>query len=127
MPETPSGTPRASVVDRVVLPIQEFINTEVASGAVLLIAAVIAIVLANSPWDDNYADLFDTRITIDASLFRIDEDLRHWINDAFMTFFFFVVGLEIKRELFRGELRGIQRAALPGISAMGGMRVPALI
>jgi len=127
MPETPSGAPRSTVVDRVVLPIQEFINTEVASGAVLLLAAVIAIVLANSPWDDNYADLFDTRITIDAGLFRIDEDLRHWINDALMTSFFFVVGLEIKRELFRGELRGLQRSAFPGISAMGGMLVPALI
>ena len=85
MPEPPSGAPRSTVVDRVVQPIQEFINTEVASGAVLLFAAVITILLANSPWDENYADLFDTRITIDGGLFRIDEDLRHWINDALMT------------------------------------------
>lgn len=127
MSESSSGAPRSSVVGRVVLPIQEFINTEVASGAVLLLAAAIAIALANSPWDDNYADLWETRVTIDAGLFRIDEDLRHWINDALMTLFFFVVGIEIKRELFRGELRGIKRAALPVISAVGGMLVPALI
>jgi Na+:H+ antiporter, NhaA family len=127
MPELSSGAPRSTVVDRVVLPIQEFINTEVASGAVLLLAAAIAIAFANSPWDDNYADLWETRVTIDAGVFRIEEDLRHWINDALMTFFFFVVGLEIKRELFRGELRGLKRAALPGISAIGGMLVPALI
>jgi NhaA family Na+:H+ antiporter len=118
---------RRSAVRRVVQPIQEFINTEVFSGAVLLTAAVVAIVWANSPFKDQYADLFGTRITIDAALFRIDEDLRHWINDALMAFFFFVVGLEIKREFLRGELRGLQSAALPAIAAFGGMAGPALI
>jgi NhaA family Na+:H+ antiporter len=122
-----STNQRRSAVRRVVQPIQEFINTEVFSGAVLLAAAVAAIVWANSPFKDQYADLFGTRITIDAALFRIDEDLRHWINDALMAIFFFVVGLEIKREFLRGELQGVQSAALPTIAAFGGMIVPALI
>lgn len=126
-PPTRSTNRRRSAVRRVVQPIQEFINTEVFSGAVLLAAAVVAIVWANSPFKDQYADLFGTHITIDAALFRIDEDLRHWINDALMAFFFFVVGLEIKRELLRGELQGVQSAALPAIAAFGGMIVPALI
>lgn len=124
-----TGAPsvRVRVVRRVVLPLQEFIRTEVFSGSVLLLAAVVALVWANSPLDDAYFDLFNERIVIDTPLFTINENLRHWINDVLMTFFFFVVGLEIKRELFRGELQGLQRAALPGIAALGGMVAPALI
>jgi len=119
---------RSYVARRVSLPIQSFISTEVFSGAVLLLAAVVAITWANSPWDESYSDLIHE--TFELKFFgvvHIEEDLQHWVNDGLMTLFFFVVGLEIKRELFRGELRGVDKAALPGLAAVGGMLAPALI
>lgn len=118
---------RGTVVRRVAQPIRTFVETEVSGGIVLLIAAAVALVWANSPWDVAYNDIFEQHLSIDGGVFHIDEDVRHWINDALMTLFFFVVGLEIKRELQRGELAGIDRAALPGIAALGGMIAPALI
>lgn len=122
-----AGSSARSRLGRVVVPIQEFIQTEVFSGAVLLLAAIAAIAWANSPFDDAYFDLFSERMVVDTPLFTIDENIQHWVNDVLMTFFFFVVGLEIKRELFRGELQGVRRAALPSIAALGGMVAPALI
>jgi NhaA family Na+:H+ antiporter len=118
---------RQSAAARAIQPLREFISTEVSGGAILLAATVTAIVWANSPFSEQYADVFGTRLTIDGGLFRIDEDLRHWINDALMALFFFVVGLEIKREVFRGELQGSHRALLPAIAALGGIVMPALI
>jgi NhaA family Na+:H+ antiporter len=112
---------------RVVAPIQEFISTEVFSGSILLVAALIALAWANSPWDDEYFELLNEHIVVDAGIFRIDESVQHWVNDCLMTLFFFVVGLEIKRELFRGELQGVQKAALPVLAAVGGMVAPAAI
>ena len=116
-----------SPLRRVVTPLQEFISTEVFSAVILLAAAVAALVWANSQWDDEYFDLLNEHIVVDAGIFRIDETVQHWINDCLMTLFFFVVGLEIKRELFRGELRGFQKAAFPAVAALGGMVAPALI
>ncbi|MEX1194191.1 MAG: Na+/H+ antiporter NhaA [Dehalococcoidia bacterium] len=118
---------RSYVSQRVVRPLQGFIHTEVLSGGVLLLAAIAALVWANSPWDEEYFDLFATVLSIDAGIVRIDEDLRHWINDGLMALFFFVVGLEIKRELWRGELAGFNRAVLPVVAAAGGMAVPAIL
>jgi NhaA family Na+:H+ antiporter len=115
------------IARHVLLPAQAFVRTEAASGVILLAAAVAAIVWANSPWDTAYADLWDTTITVDVGLFSISDDLRHWINEGLMTFFFFVVGLEIKRELVHGELGDLRRAAAPAVAALGGMAVPALI
>ena len=91
----------------------EFLRTETGGGVVLLTAALIALVWANSPWQGGYHD--------------VQEELHDWINDGFMTVFFFVVGLEIKRELVCGELREWRAAALPAIAALGGMVVPALV
>ncbi len=115
------------MVRAVVLPIQTFIHTEVSSGIVLLVAAVIALVWANSPMDSAYHDLFTTNLSIDISSFSIDLTLHGWINEGLMTFFFFVVGLEVKRELIRGELAEREKAILPIVAALGGMVVPALI
>jgi NhaA family Na+:H+ antiporter len=111
----------------VLLPAQAFIHTQALGGIVLMAAAVAAIVWANSPWDDSYVNLWETTVSIDVNIFSIDEDLRHWINDGLMVVFFFVVALEIKRELVLGELSEPRRAALPVTAALGGMIVPAAI
>jgi NhaA family Na+:H+ antiporter len=108
-------------------PLGDFLHTEAAGGVALLVAAVVALVWANSPWQDGYDQLWSTRIAIEVGGHGIDLDLRDWINDGLMAIFFFVVGLEIKRELVDGELRDPRRAALPAIAAVGGMVAPALI
>lgn len=118
---------RPSLAPRLLLPVQEFIRTEAGSGAVLLAATAVALIWANSPWNDSYFEFWDTIITIDLGIFDVSEDLQHWVNDALMVVFFFVVGLEIKREALHGELAGARRAALPIAAAAGGMIVPALI
>jgi Na+:H+ antiporter, NhaA family len=106
---------------------QAFVQVEASSGIVLLVAAIVALVWANSPWDQRYFDLVHTHLSIDLSLISIEEDFQHWVNDALMTVFFFLVGLEIKRELVHGELSDARRALLPAAAALGGMIGPALI
>lgn len=93
---------------------------------VLLIAAVTALVWANSPWSDSYRALWSTDLTVRLGRYALVEDLRHWVNSALMAVFFFVVGLEIKRELVHGDLRDPRVAAMPAIAAAGGMAVPAV-
>src|SRR5205814_4594583 len=93
----------------------------------LLVAAAAALVWANSPWKAYYKDLWATRLSIGLGDHVLALDLRHWVNEGLMTVFFFVVGLEIKRELVEGELRQPRQAALPAIAAVGGMVVPAVI
>jgi NhaA family Na+:H+ antiporter len=97
------------------------------SGLVLLAATVLALAWANSPWQSSYFALLGTRLSVDLGLFALSKDLQHWINDGLMTVFFFVVGLEIKREIVHGELGSARRAALPIAAALGGMVFPALI
>ncbi len=108
-------------------PVRRFLQTEASSGIILLIATFGALLWANSPLSESYESLWTMEIALRVGVFEISEDLRHWINDGLMTLFFFVVGLEIKRELVAGELRGWRRAALPATAALGGMAVPALI
>lgn len=112
---------------QLVEPVRLFLRTEAGGGILLLLAAVVAIAWANSPWDQHYFDLLDKRIALSTPWFDIDEDLHHWVNDGLMAIFFFVVGLEIKREVVRGELASPSRAALPAVAALGGLIVPALI
>ncbi len=107
--------------------LREFFGTEVAGGLALLAAAVVALVWVNSPLGDSYEGLWHTELSLRIGGFGIREDLRHWVNDALMAIFFFVVGLEIKRELVTGELRTWRRAAMPAIAALGGMAVPAAV
>ncbi len=92
-----------------------------------MVAAVVAMAWANSPWSESYFDFWHTEIAFEVGAFTISHDLGHWINDGVMVVFFFVVGLEIKRELIVGELSSLRQAALPMIAAVGGMVVPALI
>jgi Na+:H+ antiporter, NhaA family len=118
---------RVFAPQRVAQAAQEFMSTAASGGIVLLLAALAAMVWINSPWGESYTDFWHTSISIDLSILRIEEDLRHWVNEALMTLFFFVVGLEVKREIVHGELSDRKRASLPVIAAAGGMIVPALI
>ena len=106
-------------------PLADFLREEAAGGLVLLGATVVALVWANTPARDAYEDLWHTDLTLGAGSLAIREDLRHWVNDALMALFFFVVGLEIKRELVAGELRDRRAAALPAMAAIGGVLLPA--
>ncbi|CUS39660.1 Na+/H+ antiporter NhaA [Candidatus Nitrospira nitrificans] len=118
---------RSPVSRTVLLPAQYVIHNEVVSGVTLLIAALAALTWANSPWHASYQAFQETMITVSVGRFSLSEDLRHWINDGLMVSFFFVVGLEIKREFVRGELSDARNAALPIAAALGGMVVPVLI
>ncbi len=108
-------------------PLVRFSQVEAASGLVLLVAAVLALIWANSPWANTYFDLLDQHLSVEFMGFHLDESVLHLINDGLMTIFFFVVGLEIKRELVMGDLRDPKAAALPVMAALGGRAVPALI
>ena len=118
---------RRFVYERVIEAAQAFVRVEASSGAVLLAAAVAAMAWANSPWREEYFELWGTHVLVDARVFLLDLDLRDWINDGLMTLFFFLMGLEIKRELVHGELSSPRRALLPAAAALGGMVAPAAI
>jgi NhaA family Na+:H+ antiporter len=107
--------------------LRTFFSTESSGAIVLLAAALIALVWANSAWRESYEALWSAELSVSAGRFAITQDLHHWINDGLMVVFFFVVGLEIKRELIVGELNTPRRALLPAFGAIGGMVVPALI
>ena len=112
---------------RLVRPIQRFIRTEAAGGIVLLVGAIAALIWVNSPWSQSYHDLFEHHLAFDLGFFSVDEPLHFWINDAAMVIFFFVVGMEIKREVVVGELASVRRMVVPAAAAAGGMIVPVLI
>jgi Na+:H+ antiporter, NhaA family len=112
---------------RFISPLRDFVRTEASGGVVLVVAALAALVWANSPLQDSYRELWSTVFTIGFPEHHISLTLQGWVNDGLMAVFFFVVGLEIKRELVEGELREPRKAALPAIAALGGMVVPALL
>ena len=114
-------------ITQLMRPVQRFMHEEASSGIVLFVAAVVALIWANSPWYHVYDELLKTPITIGFDHWAIDETLHHWVDDGLMAVFFFVVGLEIKRAVIVGELSSVRRAALPIFAALGGMIVPALI
>ena len=115
------------VARRLAVPVREFLDTEVTGGLVLLAATVLALLWANSSWASVYEALWGTELAFEVGRWTLALDLRHWVNDALMALFFFVVGLEIKRELAVGELRSARNAALPALAALGGMMLPALL
>jgi Na+/H+ antiporter NhaA len=108
-------------------PVRDFLSTETGSAVVLLAAAVAALAWANSPWPDSYESLWRTKLSITLGGGGVSADLRQWVNEGLMTFFFLVVGLEAKRELDVGELRERSRLAIPVLAAAGGMAVPVAI
>jgi NhaA family Na+:H+ antiporter len=123
----PPGTwlPARRAARRLLGPIEHFLAIEAAGGVVLLVAALVALVWANSPLRDSYAALWHMPLAVTFGSFHFERDLHFWINDGLMTIFFFVVGLEIRREMHGGELSTLPRAALPLMAALGGMVVPA--
>jgi NhaA family Na+:H+ antiporter len=106
---------------------QQFVRTEAAGGLVLLVAAVLALVVANSPLGPTYDRLWNTVLVVGPQDHALSLSARAWVNDALMALFFLLVGLEIKRELLVGELASVRQAALPIAAALGGVIVPALI
>ena len=108
-------------------PVARFLHVEAAGGIVLAVATTVALAWANSPWQDSYHTLWHTELSIGIGNRVLTEDLEHWVNDGLMVLFFFVVGLEIKREWVTGELRDRRAAVLPAMAALGGMVVPAAI
>ena len=114
-------------VERIVRPFQDFAHKQSTGGILLIMATVVALVWANSPWAESYAALWHTKLTVGVGDFSISKDLTHWINDGLMAVFFLVVGLEIKREILVGELSSIRNATLPVAAAVGGADVPATI
>ncbi len=115
-------------IDKVVTPIQKFIQQEKSGGLVLGISVIIALILANSPLHTQYHHFFEQKLgfLFNGSTY-LEYSIHHWINDGLMAVFFFVVGLELKREIVAGELSNPRKALLPIAAAIGGMLVPALI
>jgi NhaA family Na+:H+ antiporter len=116
-----------AVPSRFVRPALKFTHIEASGGVVLLLAAVAALIWANAPFGESYTTFWETHVTVELGSFHFDESLKLIVNDALMAIFFFVVGLEVKRELVVGELNTRRKAMLPAIAALGGMIVPALI
>lgn len=112
---------------RVARPLRGFLRIEAAGSILLLLAAAVALIWANSWWAESYDTFWHTDITIGVGDAALTHSLQHWVNDALMVIFFFVVGLEIKYELVKGDLRDPRAAALPVIAALGGMAIPALV
>jgi NhaA family Na+:H+ antiporter len=116
----------ARTVDKAMSPFEDFVHKETSSGILLIICAVLAIAIANSPLFPLYDKILHTKITVGGGPFVLSLSLHHWINDGLMVIFFFVVGLEVKREMLIGELANFKKAVLPISAAIGGMVVPAL-
>jgi NhaA family Na+:H+ antiporter len=130
-PQIPSAQPTFLQSDhalaRAVQPFVRFSHVEAAGGILLVIATIVALVWANSPWQQSYEMVWHTTVRFEFGSYVFDRDLAHVVNDLLMAVFFFVVGMEIKRELVTGELRDRRAVALPAMAALGGMIVPALI
>ncbi|RNL78170.1 Na+/H+ antiporter NhaA [Sinomicrobium pectinilyticum] len=116
-----------NLLDRTLSPVHKFIHFEHSGGIVLFIAVIIALILANSPFQHAYGEFWETPLDIEFGSRHLDYTLHEWVNDGLMAMFFFIVGLELKREMIAGELASFRKALLPFMAALGGMLVPAAI
>ncbi len=114
-------------IEIIMAPFLRFARLQASGGILLLVATGVALVWANSPWESTYHSLLHTPVSVGFGKYTMTQDLHHFINDGLMCIFFFLVGLEIKREFLTGELSSAKRAALPLAAALGGVVVPALI
>ena len=121
------ATGRTAWARNLAAPVRDFLNNETGGAAVLLCAAVAALVWANSPWSSSYESVWTANLSIRLGDAGISQDLRHWVNEGLMTFFFLVLGLEAKRELDMGQLQERRRITIPLGAAVGGMALPVLI
>ena len=112
---------------RISTPFEHFIHAQTTTGIILMCMTIVALILANTPLTHAYADFFHTKVELSIGSWEMSHTLHHWINDGLMAIFFFIIGLEIKREILVGELSSIKVAILPILSAIGGMALPALI
>lgn len=119
--------PWEKAFDRLLTPLEEFIHRQTTSGVLLMFCAIAALYLANSQWNEAYHHILQTPFTIGFPQFQLSKSLHHWINDGLMALFFFVIGLELKREILVGELADLKQAMFPIIAAVGGMVLPVLI
>lgn len=118
---------RIDPIDKMlIIPITRFISNSTTSGIILFVSAVLALVLANSPLQETYHHFWENTFTIGFSDFVVSKSLHHWINDGLMSIFFFVIGLELKREIMAGELSKPKDAILPIFAGLGGMVIPSL-
>ncbi len=124
---TPKPPSKHLPIDRILAPFRTFIRRDASPGILLIICTVIALAWANSPWAHSYETFWHTPLGISIGEHNLSFSLQHWINDGLMAMFFFVVGLEIKREVLAGELASFRQAFLPIVAAIGGMIVPALL
>ncbi len=118
---------RPRLADRLARPLRNFLAIETASSVLLLAATLVALAVANSPWREGWEHFWHQELALRVGSFELALGLSHWVNDALMAIFFFVVGLEIKREMTIGELASRERAMLPVFGALGGMVAPAAI
>ena len=119
--------PWEAAFNRVLTPLDEFIHRQTTSGVLLMLCAIVALIIANSPWNDSYHHFLELPFTIGVPGFALSKSVHHWINDGLMALFFFVIGLELKREILVGELADPSKAILPIVAAIGGMVMPALV
>ena len=120
-------SPPPPFIERILQPFEKFAHTASSGGIVLLLCTAIALAWANSPWGASYHHLWETEVALGAGPFAFRSSLHHLINDGLMAVFFFLVGLEIKREMLIGELASLRKASLPAAAALGGMVVPAAL
>ena len=113
--------------DRILTPFEHFVKRETTSGLILMATALLALLLANTALAPHYGHLLHTPVGFSFASWGLEKTLHHWINDGLMTLFFFIVGLELKREILVGELASVRQAALPIVAAIGGMLVPAAV
>ena len=119
--------PWEKAFNRIATPFEHFLHAQTTTGIVLMFMTVVALILANTPLTETYAHFFHTKIDLHVGSWSLSHSIHHWINDGLMAIFFFMIGLEIKREILVGELSNIKVAILPILSAIGGMVLPALI